>query len=159
VPVDAAADTRLANLERAARLPWKDEGRCAVQEASGDWATLVERCYDALDRSRIRFVNHKNACPLAQAGAISAENVTRVVGICLLIQPEFAVGAVLVLGTIVVVAAIATEIEAARAKKPGCYCSCFNENDGPYAQERVKSPAKCKYLCTEERHFTGWKCE
>jgi hypothetical protein len=64
---------RLANLKRAARLPWRDDGRCAVQESSEEWATLVEKCYDALDLSRIRFVDRKGICSTAQVGAISAD--------------------------------------------------------------------------------------
>jgi len=107
---------RLANLERAARYPWTDEGRCAVREASGEWAALVERCYDALDRSRLRFVDEKGVCPVAQVGALNAADVTRLVGICLLIQPQLAVGVVVVVGAVVVAAAISAEIEAARAR-------------------------------------------
>jgi hypothetical protein len=153
------ADNTLANLERAARYPWKDEGRCAVREAPGDWATLVERCYDALDRSRIRFVDHEGVCPVAHAGALSAENLTRMVGICLLVQPELAVAAVLVIGAVVVADAISTEIEAARARKRGCYCSCFKRGDGPYPMRRVASPAACAKLCGDHPNgYTGSVC-
>lgn len=154
----ATVDRRLSNLERAARYPWKDDGHCVVQEASEDWATLVERCYDALDRSRIRFVDEKGVCPVAQAAAISAEEMTRLVGICLLIQPELAVGAVIVLGAVVVAVAISTEIEAARAKKPGCYCKCFGPNNGVYPEERVSSPVECATRCNH-KGFTGWACK
>lgn len=150
---DTGVDHRLANLERAARYPWTDDGRCVVQEAFGDWATLVERCYDALDRSRIRFVDEQGVCPIAQVGAISAEDVTRLVGICMLIQPEIAVGAVIVIGAVVVAVAISAEIEAARAKKPGCYCKCFRENDGVYPEGRVNSPAECADIC--QSHARG----
>ena len=48
-------DARLGNLLRAARYPWKDDGRCIVAEASSTWDVLVDRCFDALDLSRIRF--------------------------------------------------------------------------------------------------------
>src|SRR4051812_41455046 len=67
-----ADDTRLANLHRAAKLPWTDDGRCAVGEASSDWANLVRRCYDALDLVRIRFSNRYHQCTLAQADAATA---------------------------------------------------------------------------------------
>ena len=144
---EAVSENRLANLERAAHYPWKDDGRCAVQEASGDWATLVERCYDVLDRSRIRFVDHQGVCPVAQADVIRAEELARLVGICLLVQPELVVGAVIVVGTFAVAAAILVEIEAARARKPGCYCSCVRRNDGPYPLKRVPSAAVCEELC------------
>jgi len=51
----AARDPRLANLQRAATLPWTDGGRCAVQEASEPWPVLAERCFHALDHDRIEF--------------------------------------------------------------------------------------------------------
>src|SRR4051812_29390872 len=62
------AGNRLANLRRASRYPWTDDGRCAVREASGSWATLVQRCYAALDLPRIQFVDKARICPVAQAG-------------------------------------------------------------------------------------------
>jgi len=51
----AARDSRLANLQRAATLPWTDGGRCAVREASEPWPVLAERCYQAFDHDRIEF--------------------------------------------------------------------------------------------------------
>lgn len=44
-----ARNQRLANLQRAATLPWADGGRCAVREASQPWPVLAERCFHALD--------------------------------------------------------------------------------------------------------------
>lgn len=130
--IDAGNDNKLANLERAARYPWKDDGRCAVQESSGDWATLVERCYGALDLRRIQFVDSKGVCPIAQAGAVSADELTQLVGVCLLIQPEIAVGAVIIIGAVVVAAAISAEIEAAerakKSKKKWCDCYCGSDS-------------------------------
>lgn len=159
-PTEVDSEKRLANLERAARYPWKDDGRCAVQEASGDWATLVERCYDVLDRSRIRFVDYKGICPVAQAGTIRADELARLVGICLLVQPEVALGVVIVVGTFAVAAAIIVEIEAARARKAGCYCSCIAVNEGPYPLWRVGSPAECAALCrNHERGSMGFVCK
>jgi hypothetical protein len=152
--------SRLANLERAVRYPWKDDGQCAVRESSGDWATLVERCYDALDHSRIQFTDQNRVCPLAHAGAISADQAIRLVGICLLVQPELAVGAVVVIGAVVIAAAISAEIEAARAKKQGCYCRCFKGNDGVYPEGRVSSPAECAERCkTRADGPMGWTCK
>lgn len=159
--LDGGADRRLANLERAAQYPWTDDGRCAVRESSGNWATLVERCYDALDRSRLRFIDHSGACPIAQAGAISADEVTRLVGICLLVQPEIAIAAVVVIGVVVVAATIATEIETARrAKKPGCYCKCLKPGEGPYVEVgRAASPEECWQKCSAlKRGCTGATC-
>jgi hypothetical protein len=48
----AVRDPRLANLQRAATLPWTDGGRYAVREASEPWPVLVERCFHALDHDR-----------------------------------------------------------------------------------------------------------
>jgi hypothetical protein len=158
----AGDDNRLTNLKRAARYPWLDDGRCAVQESSGDWATLVERCYDALNRTRIRFIDRKGVCSVAQAGVVTADEMTRLVGICLLVQPELAVAAVVIMGAVVIAAAIATEIEAAgRAKKPGCRCSCLKKGIGPFTDfGRVSSPAVCAELCrNHEGGYTGSICK
>src|SRR5512140_3681259 len=73
----AQEDRRLFNLKRAAQLPWADDGRCAVREAAGEWATLVERCYGTLDLSRIQFVDRQETCPIAQAGAMSEAEVAQ----------------------------------------------------------------------------------
>jgi hypothetical protein len=159
---DAAASRRLVNLKRAAQYPWTDDGRCVVREAAGEWATLVERCYDALALSRIQFVDRQGICPVAQAGAIPAGDLVRLVGICLLVQPELAVGAVIIIGAVVVAAAIAAEIEAAeRARKPGCYCKCLKVGEGPFIENgRVASPAVCAELCRKHPlGFTGSTCK
>jgi hypothetical protein len=128
-PESGIEGRRLANLERAAGYPWTDEGRCAVREASGEWAMLVERCYDALDRSRIRFVDER--------------------------------GAVIVIGAVVVAAAISAEIDAARAKKAGCRCTCLKQGVGPYTGFlRVASPTVCAELCRNHpAGYTGWECK
>lgn len=104
----AARNPRLANLQRAASLPWKDEGRCVVQEASQPWPVVVERCFHALDTRRVRFRDTERRCPVASADAASVETM---VGICLLTQPELAVGAVVVIGVVVVAAAIKEELD------------------------------------------------
>jgi hypothetical protein len=125
-----ADSVRLENLRRAARLPWADDGYCAVHEASGGWRTLVERCYGALDRSRIRFQDVQRRCALAQLDGATLMEVEEVVGVCLLVQPELAVGAVIIIGAVVVAAAIAAEIEAAdRAKRPPKWCNCYCGRD------------------------------
>ncbi len=83
-------------------------------------------------------------------------------GICLLVQPELAVGAVIVIGAVVVAAAIAAEIEAAqRAKKPGCYCLCLKVGVGPdIRHKRVASPEICAQLCLRDPDgFTGSVCK
>ena len=151
-------DNKLANLERAARYPWMDDGCCAVQEASGDWATLVERCYGALDLHRIRFVDNKKACPIAQAGAISADEVTQLVGICLLAQPELVVGVVIVVGVVVVAAAIASELQQLR-----CKCMCMDidglgKKHGPYPNDRTANESQCKQRCSQQGYAGGGFC-
>ena len=92
----AARDPRLANLQRAATLPWTDGGRCAVQEASEPWPVLAERCYHALDHERVRFRDITGRCAVASAGAAVG------VGLCVLAAPEIIVGAVIVAGVVVV---------------------------------------------------------
>jgi hypothetical protein len=100
---------RLANLQRAAALPWKDDGRCVVQEASNSWPVVVERCFHSLDTRRVRFRDTERRCPVATADAASLEMM---VGICLLSQPELVVGAVLVTGAVGVALAIHEALEA-----------------------------------------------
>jgi hypothetical protein len=104
-----APDTRLANLQRAAALPWTDDGRCVVQYASGPWATVVERCFHALDTSRVRFQDTERRCPVASADAASLQMM---VGMCLLVQPQLAVGVVVVIGAVVVAVAIHEQLKA-----------------------------------------------
>ena len=103
----ATRDPRIANLQRAAKLPWTDEGRCVVQEASQPWSVLVERCYQALDHDRIKFHDTTGRCAVASAGTAAVG-----VGFCVLAAPEIVVGAVLVLGVVVVAVAIKEELEA-----------------------------------------------
>ena len=94
-----ALDRRIANLQRAATLPWVDDGRCAVREASSEWAVLVERCFHALDRGRIRFRDVTGKCHVAQAGEAT---MVLEMGLCILAGPEIA-GAVIIIGSVVVV--------------------------------------------------------
>jgi len=65
----AARDLGFANLQRAAKLPWTDGGRCAVREASEPWPVLVERCFHALDHDRIEFHDTTGRCAVASVGA------------------------------------------------------------------------------------------
>ena len=102
----AARDPRLANLQRAATLPWTDGGRCAVQEASEPWPVLAERCYHALDHERVRFRDITGRCAVASAGAAVG------VGLCVLAAPEIVVGAVIVAGVVVVGFAIKEALDA-----------------------------------------------
>ena len=114
----AVRSPRWAHLQRAAALPWKDEGRCVVQEASHPWPVVVERCFHALDTRRVQFRDLEQRCPVALADAASVETL---VGICLLTQPELVVGAVLVVGVVVVGFAIKAELDAyeLRGNYPG----------------------------------------
>ncbi|WP_141332015.1 DUF6310 domain-containing protein [Myxococcus sp. AB025B] len=105
----AAQDSRVANLQRAATLPWVDGGRCVVREASNDWAVLVERCFHALDHDRLEFRDVTGRCSVASAGAAVLG-----LGVCVLIAPEIIVGAVIVAGAVVVAAAISEELAAYR---------------------------------------------
>src|SRR3712207_2481841 len=93
----AARDPRLANLQRAATLPWKDGGRCAVREASEPWPVLAERCFHALDQDRVEFHDTTGRCAVASACAAAVG-----VGLCVLAAPELVVGTVIVAGVVVV---------------------------------------------------------
>lgn len=104
----AAGSLRLANLQRAAVLPWTDDGRCVVQEAGNEWPVLAERCFHALDHERLQFQDPTGRCAVAAAGAAAAGGVA----LCILAAPEMVVGAVVVLGVVVVAVAIAEELEA-----------------------------------------------
>jgi len=99
----------LANLRRAAKLPWKDDGRCVVAAADNPWRVVVERCFQTLDREKVRFRDVQHRCPVASADAAS---VQAMVGFCLMIQPELVVGAVVVVTAFVVAVAIVEAIDA-----------------------------------------------
>ncbi|MDY7229276.1 DUF6310 domain-containing protein [Hyalangium rubrum] len=103
----AVRSPRLANLQRAAALPWTDDGRCVAQEASQPWPVLAERCFHALDHDRIRFNDPTRRCAVASAGAAAVG-----IGICVLAAPEIIVGAVIVTGVVVVGVAIKEALDA-----------------------------------------------
>ncbi|NMO17826.1 hypothetical protein HPC49_16745 [Pyxidicoccus fallax] len=103
----ASRNPRIANLQRAATLPWKDGGRCAVREASQPWPVLAERCFQALDHDRVRFSDRTGRCSVASAGAAALG-----IGLCVLAAPEIVVGAVIVVGVVVVGVAIKEAIDA-----------------------------------------------
>ncbi|MCK8498647.1 DUF6310 domain-containing protein [Myxococcus fulvus] len=105
----ATRNPRVANLQRAAELPWVDGGRCVVREASNEWAVLVERCFHALDHDRLEFRDVTGRCSVASTGAAVLG-----LGVCVLIAPEIIVGAVIVAGAVVVAAAISEELAAYR---------------------------------------------
>ncbi|MBJ6759432.1 hypothetical protein JGU66_01575 [Myxococcaceae bacterium JPH2] len=97
---------RAANLQRAAKLPWTDGGRCVVREASQPWPVLVERCYSALDHDRVEFHDTTGRCTVASADAAAVG-----LGVCVLAAPEIVLGAVIVLGVVVVAVAIKEELD------------------------------------------------
>jgi len=105
----AARNPRVANLQRAATLPWADGGRCVVREASNEWVVLVERCYHALDHDRIEFRDVTGKCSVASAGAAALG-----LSVCILMAPEIVIGAVIVVGVVVVAVAIKEELDAYR---------------------------------------------
>src|SRR5512140_2720435 len=99
---------RYANLQRAALYPWTDDGKCVVREASNEWPLLAERCFHALDRDRVRFRDVTKRCAVAQADAAAPA----VVALCVFAAPEIVVGAGMVVGAVVVAAAIQEGIDA-----------------------------------------------
>ena len=102
-----ARNPRLANLQRAAALPWKDGGRCVVQEASHSWPVLVDRCFQALDREKVRFQDPTGRCAVASAGAAAVG-----LGLCILAAPEIVVGAVVLTSAVIVAVAIQEALDA-----------------------------------------------
>jgi hypothetical protein len=70
---------------------------------------VVERCFHALDTQRIEFHDSEQRCTVASGGAAA---VPALVGICLLSQPELVMGAVVVIGVVMVAAAIQEELDA-----------------------------------------------
>jgi hypothetical protein len=67
----------------------------------------VERCYPALDHDRVEFHDTTGRCTVA-----SADAATVGLGFCVLAAPEIAVGAVIVLGLVVIGVAIKEELDA-----------------------------------------------
>jgi uncharacterized protein DUF6310 len=103
----AARDPRLANLQRAAKLPWTDEGRCVVREASEPWPMVVEQCFQALDHDRLEFHDPTGRCAVASTGAAAVG-----LGVCVLAAPELVAGAVIITGVVVVGFAIKEALDA-----------------------------------------------
>ena len=103
-----APNPKLANLQRAAQYPWTDDGQCVVREASNPWPVLAERCFDALDRDRVRFRDVPARCAVAYAGAVAPAAVA----LCVFAAPEIIAGTVIVIGAVVVAAAIQEGIDA-----------------------------------------------
>jgi hypothetical protein len=100
-------DLEVANLRRAATLPWTDGGQCVIAEASQPWPILVERCFHALDQERVRFRDTTGRCSVASAGAAAIG-----LGVCVLAAPEIVVGAVIITGVVVMGFAISEALEA-----------------------------------------------
>lgn len=98
---------RIANLQRAATLPWTDGGQCAVREASQPWPLLAERCFADLDHDRVRFNDLTRRCAVASADAAALG-----IGLCVLAAPEIVMGTVIVLGVVVVGVVIKEALDA-----------------------------------------------
>src|SRR3712207_5580626 len=78
-----APNPRLANLQRAAALPWTDDGHCVVREAENEWPVLAARCFHALDHERVRFHDVTGRCAVAQVGAAAVGSAA----LCILAGP------------------------------------------------------------------------
>jgi Family of unknown function (DUF6310) len=102
-----APSPRFANLQRAARYPWTDDGHCVVREASNEWSVLAERCFHALDRDRVKFRDVTGRCAVASAAAVGMG-----VAFCVFAAPEIIVGAVIITGVVVVAVAIKEGLDA-----------------------------------------------
>lgn len=151
-----ADSPRIANLRRAATYPWLDEGRCAVQESSQSWDELIRRCYDSLDHGRIRYQDEERICPVASTGAVA---VPAMVAVCLLAQPV-AVGAVIIIGTVVVASAIKEELEAyeRRASRERPKPEANREPKREPAPEKSTEPFIPPIPTSEEREDWSRRC-
>jgi len=67
----------------------------------------VERCYQSLDHDRLEFHDTTGRCAVA-----STDAATLGFGLCVLVAPELILGAVIVLGVVVVAVAIKEELDA-----------------------------------------------
>ncbi|WP_306440893.1 DUF6310 domain-containing protein [Corallococcus aberystwythensis] len=68
---------------------------------------VAERCFRALDHDKVRFHDPTGRCTVASAGA-----ATLGLGVCVLAAPEIVVGAVIIIGVVVVAVAIKEELDA-----------------------------------------------
>ncbi|WP_223637207.1 DUF6310 domain-containing protein [Corallococcus sp. EGB] len=137
VPSSSGRAQRIANLQRAAKLPWTDEGRCVVREASEPWAVVVERCFPALDTDRVRFHDTSGRCTVASADAAALG-----LGVCILAAPEIAVGAVIVVGVVVVGFAIKEALDAYEFRQlyPGEVTSTVGTRTAPRETMAKRKP-------------------
>jgi hypothetical protein len=74
----------------------------------------VERCFQALDHDRIRFHDTTGRCAVASAGAVAVG-----IGVCVLAAPEIVVGAVVVIGVVVVGFAIKEALDEYELRRGG----------------------------------------
>jgi hypothetical protein len=93
---------------------------------------VVERCFHALDTQKVQFHDVEQRCTVASAGAAA---VPALVGICLLSQPYIAVGAVVVLGAVVVAVAIHEELEAYELRRSDPEEETTREEEKPATRE------------------------
>ncbi|WP_224360536.1 DUF6310 domain-containing protein [Hyalangium versicolor] len=77
-----SSSQRVANLQRAAVLPWRDEGQCVVHEAGQPWPVVVERCFHALDSKRIRFRDTERRCPVIRSQVPELRRERGLAGAC-----------------------------------------------------------------------------
>ena|ERR1043165_4624910 len=163
------ASPRIANLRRAAALPWVDDGHCVVREASNGWPVLAERCYYALDHNKVRFQDRTGKCAVAVAPAVAVG-----VGICILAAAEIIAETVVVVGSAVVVAAAIVEALEAWAQRSGkCNCMCLGSGstdgrgnpvrDGPYQPSKsiggdkaINTQAQCHNACQMSGYASGF---
>jgi hypothetical protein len=68
---------------------------------------VAERCFHALDHDRVRFNDRTGRCAVASAGTAALG-----IGLCVLAAPEIVVGALIVVGAVVVGVAIKEALDA-----------------------------------------------
>jgi len=139
---DELGAIRQKNLRKAAQYPWKDNGTCAVNQASGEWRDLVRICFAELDLSRIHFQDLQGRCAVANAVAAGIEEL---VGVCLIAQPEVAVGTVVIVGSVAVGSAIVLAMAGVLSVPQPCiHIGTKGEGSGKVT---------CIYLCGEIQQY------
>jgi len=146
-------DLRFANLERAAALPWMDDGRCAVREASQPWAVLVERCFQALDHDRIRPTDPAGRCGIAFAEVAPETEAAGALAIeaCVVAAPEVAAVGVIVIGAVVVGVAIKEALDSYEPRSPPSVTPVPATKPVPQDPSTKREPSRNPVLKTNHR--------
>jgi hypothetical protein len=48
--------------------------------------------------------------------------------------------------------------DVAAQRKAGCYCYCYEADEGRYVHKRVSNPLECRDFCRREMKYPGYQC-